>query len=111
MKLPTTFHALGAPITVEEQDLQGQGLGFWDESTRTIVIEKNQPAMGKLITLVHEAMHVVETMMIENGAIKRRVSHDFITGSAFALATILVHTGAIEGVTPEDWAAFVKEQG
>lgn len=107
MKLPVTFRSLGDPITIEERDLDGP-LGYWDEGAATIALDAAQPDAGKLVALLHEAMHVVESMMIQNGAIKRHVSHDFITGSAFAIATILVHAGAIEGVNAHDWKRFVR---
>lgn len=107
MKLPVTFRALGAPITIQEKEIPN--LGSWDERTGAITIAPGQSEMGKVTILLHEALHVVETMMIQNKYLKRRVSHDFITGAAFGLATILVHAGAIQGVTPADWKAFVRE--
>ena len=110
MKLPTTFSALGAPITIREGECPPGALGFWDERDGSIVITPGQSEFGRLTILVHEAMHVVETMMIQNGALKRRVSHDYITGAAFALATILVHAGAAGDVTPKGWGDFCRSQ-
>jgi hypothetical protein len=109
MKLPVTFRSLGAPITIKEQEIP-DALGSWDEATGVLSLKPGQSEMGKVIILLHEALHVVETMMIQNGTLSRRVNHGFITGAAFGLGTILMHAGAIQGVTREDWEAFVKEE-
>lgn len=109
MILPVTFKSLGAAITIREEDLT-EGLGCWDERTGTITLRSGLDPMGKLVILVHEAMHAVESMLIQNGAIKRRVDHDFIEGAAFGLATILVYAGAVQGVGIVEWNAFVDAQ-
>jgi len=108
MKLPVTFRALGASITIEEKKISA--LGQWDERTGSIALNPDQEEMGKFIILIHEAMHVVETMMLQNKSLKRRVNHDFISGAAYGLAAILVHAGAVEGFTAKDWKKWNKKK-
>jgi len=108
MKKRVTFKALGAPITVVQKALPANRWGHFDERNGEIAIESDQPEFGKLVILLHESMHVVETMLIQGKRMKRRVPHEFVTSAAFALATILVHAGAAGDISPRDWRAFVK---
>lgn len=108
MKLPAKITILGDPIKIIEKPLVGKK-GYWDESNATIVINKNQPRVGKLIVLIHESMHVIETMLLQNKAIKKRVTHEFITNASFGMAAILIGCGAIEGISNYDLMQFLKE--
>jgi hypothetical protein len=101
MKLPAKIATLGHPIKVKEGKLKGK-LGQWDEPKGVITIEKDQPKAGKLVTLAHEALHVVETMMIQNKLIKKRIKHEFISGAAFGVVAILAGVGAIKGIKLAD---------
>lgn len=96
---------LGRPIRIVRGDT-GAALGAWDEGAGTITLRRNLDAAEALVILLHEAMHVVESAMVQNGAIRRRVNHDFVEGAAFGLATLLVGAGMAK-VTPRQWRAAV----
>lgn len=97
---------LGHPIRIRRGDT-GKALGTWDDRTGTITLRHDLDDAEALIILLHESMHVVESAMVQNGAIPRRVSHDFIGGAAFGLATLLVGAGMAK-VTPRQWRRAVK---
>ena len=42
-------------------------LGSWDEVNEHIVLLKGQPEAGKILILIHEMIHIAETMMISGG--------------------------------------------
>lgn len=109
MKLPVKTEILGDEITIQEGKLENK-FGQWDESTSTITIRDDLPKFGKRIILLHEIMHVVETMMLQNGIIKERLEHQFINAASFGICALLAATGALEGITMEDFNDFVREQ-
>lgn len=101
MALPVTFRTLGDPITIEEARVDGYGC--FDAATGYIAIHPDQHPVGKLITLVHEALHVGEaTLGIE-------VEHDFVESAAFGVAVVLIEAGAAAGLTHDDVRAFLGE--
>ena len=69
---------LGHPIRIRRGETPPGILGTWDEATGTITLRADLDEASALIILLHEAMHVVESAMVQNGAIPRRVHHDFI---------------------------------
>ncbi|HVK87988.1 MAG TPA: DUF6782 family putative metallopeptidase [Kofleriaceae bacterium] len=102
MRLPVKFTTLGDEIAIEEREVDG--LGCFDTATGAIAIHPAQHPVGKLITLVHEAMHVGESTL------GFEIDHDYIEGAAFGVAAILIEAGAIEGLTSDDLRAFIREQ-
>lgn len=85
-------------------------LGTWEPQTGELRIAPGQTPEQQLVILIHEAMHLAETLLIVNKKMRKQVNHDFITNSAFALATTLVHAGVIKGITPEAWDRFWAAQ-
>jgi hypothetical protein len=77
-------------------------LGYLDKEKPEIVIKKDQPEAGKHIVLVHEIIHMAELLMIEEGIIKRRPSHEFVSN----LAGILVATLVLSGL----WAPPISKE-
>jgi hypothetical protein len=109
MKLPIKTNILGDEITICENELSGK-LGQWDEAEGTITIHKNQPEYGKRIILIHEVLHVVETIMLQQGILKKRINHDFIHNAAFGICALLTAAGMIEGMSEEDIYNFIANQ-
>lgn len=100
MKLPVSFTTLGDRITIEERELDT--LGCFDSATGTITIRPDMHPVGKIITLVHEAMHVGEM------ALEQEIDHDLLFGVAFGVAAILIEAGAITGLDSEDLKEFLR---
>lgn len=109
MKLPIKTDILGDDITIQEGALTGK-LGQWDESTSTITLKSGQSEFGKHVILLHEILHVVETMLLQNGAIKTRIDHDFITNASFGICALLTAAGVFNDLQEKDVIRFVEEQ-
>jgi hypothetical protein len=110
----SSFRPLGddsdeVSILVTELDSPG-ALGTWNPETWTLKIAPGQTREQQLVILIHELLHYVETCMIANGQMKRKVNHGFITNGAYGLAATLVHSGVIKGIKPEDWDDFWEKQ-
>ena len=95
------FRDLGAVVTIREATLGDGILGSWNGKTGTILIAQGQTDAGRLVTLLHESMHLAESMMKQNGHIKRCVTHAFVEGAAYALAIVLARAGVLRDVTPK----------
>jgi hypothetical protein len=102
VKLPVTFRTLGAPITIREKVIDG--LGCFDAAAGVVTLHPGQDAVGKLIALIHEALHVGES------ALKHEIDHDYIEGASFGVAVLLIQAGAIDGITVVDLNRFMREQ-
>lgn len=85
-------------------------LGSWNEASGEISIRKEQSEAGKHVVLVHELLHVAETLLKSAGVIKRRANHEFITNAAPIVLAGLVDFGVIRGVSKEDLDEFVEQQ-
>lgn len=105
---PFTITAFGTPIKVREASLK-YALGSWNETTGEILIEKDQPEIGKYVVLIHELLHLAETMCLQAGIIKRRVSHKFIGSAPVILFMSLVEAGFWSGTDPAAALKFVEE--
>ena len=103
-----TIDGLGDPIRVVEGDASG-GLGYWDPGTGTIVIDKEQPEPGKHVVLLHELMHLTETMLLQSGLIKTEVDHGWITMMAPNLLLLLVKSGMYTGVPEAELVEWMSE--
>jgi len=82
----------GEVIPIKEHEHLGKRgtLGYYDEKKFEIVIKRNQSETSKNIILVHEIIHVIETAFLNEGMIKKRINHEFITNLAGLLVSILV---------------------
>jgi hypothetical protein len=89
-------------------DLKGDGLGYWDPGVE-VVIEENQPELGKLIILVHELLHVIDDHLVAAGVTKRRTQHEFIRNAAFPLVAMLAQNGFLKDFPSEEADAFLAE--
>lgn len=107
MKLPIKTTVLGDEINIVEAPLEDK-LGQWDESTSTITINSEQSEYGKRIILIHEVLHVIETMMIQNEMLDRRVNHEFIQGASFGITALLTASGMLDGLTEKDYFDFIE---
>lgn len=109
MKLPLTTTILGDEITITEGKLNGK-LGQWDEATSTITLDSDLPAYGKIVILIHEIMHVIESMLLDNKIIQERIDHEYINGGAFGICALLTSAGVISGMTEKDVHDFIEQQ-
>jgi len=108
---PVEIMALGDKITVKEGPVEGDGLGYFDPETGTVVIEQDQPEFGKFSILLHELLHVTEMMLMQNKVISERIDGAFVTAAPFGIATILVHMGIIQGIGEDQWMEFLETEG
>jgi hypothetical protein len=98
----------GICIPVKEEVLSGGQLGCWDESEGDITITPDQPKVVKHIILIHEFLHVAESLLLGNGLIKRRTGEAFVTNAAPILLALLVNSGLYNGVTPDELAEMLS---
>ncbi len=113
MKFPTKITILGDTINVIEKKFTGKNKskkGYFDTTKGIIAINKDIPKIGKFITLIHEAMHVVEVILLQNKVIKKHIDHDFIGGCSFGLAVILIACGAVKGITEKHLIKFWEDE-
>lgn len=114
MRIPSTIDALGVSVHVRyarKGELPEGVKGSWrttGEASGEVLIRRGLPAAGRVVIVLHELMHAIDDMMVANGTTKRRIPHTWIEGGAFGLAALLVHLGAIDGVTPAAWRRFVE---
>lgn len=107
LPLPVVISDLGETITINRKPLDG-GLGYFDPSNGEIAIAEGQDPFGERVILIHEALHLLEEMMIQSGWMKRHVNHKFIEGAAFGLAVVLLKAGALADVTADDFKAHAE---
>lgn len=111
MKLPITTDILGAEINIKEEPFSdGEKVGEWHEGRGIVTIKSNEPEFGKHITLVHEFIHIAETMALQNGLINERIDHDFIYLISYVISALLVECGALVGLTRKDVEDFQRLQ-
>jgi hypothetical protein len=104
MKRKIVIEALGDTITIEQK--KTDSIGHTDGLN--IVIDPDQPKVGKHVTLIHELLHVVDDQMIGIGYTKRRISHHWIKGAAINLLALLVYSGVYKGVSEKEFAEFIN---
>jgi len=106
-----TIETLGDPLTIKEADETGDKLGYFDERNGEIRVNKNQPWVGKNIVLLHELLHVVDIMLVQSGAKKRRMNHGELHNLAPNLLAVLVAAGLWKlDVTMEEVTEFWEAQ-
>lgn len=88
MVLPKKIKIGDLVIKIKQENIHPKK-GQWDEKTKTITIHKDLPPAGKLVILIHEMLHVTETVLISNKQMKKRVNHDFISAASFGIAYLL----------------------
>jgi hypothetical protein len=102
--LPFTIDILGDPITIRYQqdgDPLAEGdLAAFDERTGTVIIREGETGPGLRVLLVHEFLHIVESSLIQQGLLRRRVPHDFITFGSSGLVLLLSEAGILD--LPQD---------
>jgi hypothetical protein len=109
----SSFRPLGDDsdeVSILVTEPEGGALGTWNPETWTLKVSPNQTPEQQLVILIHELLHFVETCMIANEQMSRKVNHSFITNGAYGLAATLVHSGVIKGIKPEDWDDFWEKQ-
>ena len=109
MELNVSTDLFGDEIKIVERELENK-LGQFDPATGEIAIHKNQSGFGKLIILIHEAMHACETSLIECKVIKEHINHEFISACSFFLASILAVTNSLRDFEKEHVTDFLQEQ-
>lgn len=97
------------PTPIEVRTVYGyQAKGSWDPEAHVVTLADELDPGDRLITLIHETLHIAEDTLKASGAIKRRMPHDFIEGAAFAVAHMLVSAGAVT-LTREQWDATIAK--
>jgi hypothetical protein len=106
---PLRITALGDPITIREGRVPGGGLGACHTGTGEILIDPDQPEVGKHVTLLHELLHLVDEQMRRCGITRRRIDHRWVESAAPNLLALLVFAGLYRGVSTKDLAAFMAK--
>lgn len=101
MKFSARFDTLGDTITIEEREIDA--LGCFDARSGVITIDPREPYFGKIITLIHESMHVAEE------ATSKSIDHEYITATAFGIAVILAEAGLLVGISKENVKSYIAE--
>jgi hypothetical protein len=96
--------------SVEIREGPTKELGHWDPKKGEIVIRPNQPEPGKHVVLMHELLHMVDDLLVQQGITKRRMPHDWITHAAPNLVGLLAAAGLYRGVTPRQFQRFVRSR-
>lgn len=104
--LACDFDDLGIVISVKLETPPTKTLGSADTRTGEICIEPNQPALGKVVVLVHEMMHIAEGSMLQGGFIKENINHDFIGGASLGIGIALARCGLLRGIGGRDVEEF-----
>lgn len=84
-------------------------LGHWDERDGTIRLRDDPKSVGGGVVLVHEAMHLAESVMIQRGIIKRRAGEPFVTHAAPVVLYALASVGLLKGITEADVDRFMRK--
>ena len=102
---------LGDPITIREEDLSNHKLecrGYWDPKVGEIVIDSTIDEIDKHAVLIHEFMHLIDDVLVQNGVRKKRSSHELILHMADNLLVLLIVSGLITKFTIEEVFEFQK---
>lgn len=108
MKRRIVIRDLGVPFSIVQQPPKPGALGHFDERTGTVVIDPDQPEVGKHIVLLHEFLHAVDTQLILTGITRRRADHRWIASAAPNLLALLVLSGMYTGVRRRELLAFMR---
>lgn len=106
--LPLTIKEIQLPgwdLVTLEQEGGLDGLGYFDESTGRVVIEREQPEIGKHVILVHELLHVVESALAQVGI--QRPPEEFVTNAAPILLGLLIRAGVYTAADIDDLCEFM----
>ena len=82
--------------SLPEDDPERDAHGCYDQRTGNIHINPDSPEIIQWITLVHEYMHVVETMLINQGLRKRGVGEQFVTICSAGIVGMLALNGMLK---------------
>lgn len=102
-------------MKIKEIDLQiiegkMEKLGVYSPDKRTITINANLSNVEKNITLVHEFIHVTETMLLNAGIIKKRFRHTDTDHVAMNLVFLLVLSGKYKGISKKEMVDYWSEE-
>lgn len=90
----------GKPIDVVTVDGLG-AMGAWSPEEKRIYLDASLGDGERLVTLIHEVLHVTETHL------GKRIPHAYVEAAGFAVAHALASTGATK-ITKRQWAAAIK---
>lgn len=107
-KFPEKVNIFGADIYIREARLHGP-LGRFECDTGTIWIEEDQRWEGKCIIFIHEMLHAVNELLIQNGFCKRHIDHRFIEGASPAILAFLIQAGLVTEMSIEDLLRFLQQ--
>jgi hypothetical protein len=108
--LPNKIEYMGDEIIVTWKNLdREEATGMWADSFMHILLDPNQPDIEKIDTIIHELMHYMETKMINDGARKRGISHDYITNAATCLSIMLGKYGLLKNVSESEAVKYERE--
>lgn len=100
----------GQSFLVFEEELYDKKLGCLDTGQGVILIEKNQPEVGKHLILLHEIIHLVAEILKEKGVLENKPDENFVKHCAGVLFPILAFSGIWNGVTRDECKKFIFEQ-
>ncbi len=95
---------------VRETLLPPPCLGCIDCRKREILINPDQPEVGKRLILLHEMIHATAEAMKMNGDCKRQPSEAFVTALAGNLFVMLGLSGLWNGVSPAEVVRFIRSE-
>lgn len=84
-------------VSIREGPLPRGKYGEWDETTGIVTIAEDQHPIGKHVVLIHELLHVTESLLLQDGVIRRRVGEAFVTNAAPILLGLLICAGRYNG--------------
>ena len=112
--LPFTIDILGDPIHVRywkegDPPLGGidEPLACFDERDGTVIIRQGEEGPGLRILIAHEFMHIIETLLIQQGILEQRVPHDYITHGAAGIILLMAEAGMLD-IPKEDVREFFR---
>jgi len=108
--LPTSIN-LGMAVELPvRQHKPMDGLGCLDtrDGHEAILINTEQPKVGKHIILLHELIHLALEHLKDEKVIRRQPSELVVTNLAGSLFSLLAANGLWNGVTLEELEEFIK---
>ncbi len=99
----------GDPIQLKEGHVD-DGLASFDERNGELIIRGDLPEAGKHVVLIHELLHLAESMCEQAGILDERVNHDFIHQAAPVILAALVDCGFYTGIGLQEMKEFIDQQ-
>jgi hypothetical protein len=87
------------------------GLGNWDETTGEINLRDHPSTIPGAIILIHESMHMAESILLQEGIIEQRVPEEFIENAASMILYAMACVWLLKDpMTPSQIEQFISEQ-